>query len=227
MSYHKLGMAYEKDILEQFQNLHEIHEKVIGVDMSGELPEQELLFRYIHKDAKVLEFGGNIGRSSIVISKLLENPQHHVVLESNPDIAKELLKNRNQNHCGFHVVNAALSETPIIQNDWNTKPAPPHSTLPEGWKSVPTITYKELVRRYPIRFDTLVADCEGCLVPIFKSYPFLLDNVHTIVIENDAQYSSTQSNDYIQNFIRKHGFRSVECRAYNEEMPCFFQVWIR
>jgi hypothetical protein len=50
MSYHKLGMAYENDILEHFQNLHEIHEKVIGVDMSGELPEQELLFRYIHKE---------------------------------------------------------------------------------------------------------------------------------------------------------------------------------
>lgn len=43
MSYHKLGMAYE-DVLEKFQNLHEIHEQVIGMDMSGELPEQELLF---------------------------------------------------------------------------------------------------------------------------------------------------------------------------------------
>ena len=117
--YGGLREAYK---LEVFQDLHEIHKRVVGVDMTKELPEQELLFRYIRGDAKVLEFGGNIGRSSIVISKLLDNPQDHVVLESDPKIAAQLEKNRRANGCGFVVVNAALSETPIIQKGWNAAP---------------------------------------------------------------------------------------------------------
>lgn len=225
MVYSRLNDAYES--VEYFQNLHEIHEKVINVDMSGELPEQEIIFKYLPRNAKVLELGGNIGRASIVINKILENPKDHVVLESDPDIANELIKNRQANHCQFIVVNKALSKTPMIQKDWNAKNV--KSTiepLPEGWKHVPTITMEELIRRYPIRFDTLVADCEGCLEPIFKSYPYILDRIHTIIIENDAEFIDGESNNFIKTFIKKQGFHSVECRPH-QHIQCFYQVWKR
>lgn len=227
MTYENLKDAY---FIENFQHLHELHEQVIGLDMNGELPEQELIFKYIKNNSKVLEFGGNIGRSSIVISKLLNNPKNHVVLESDPEIAKELIKNRDKNHCHFIVVNAALSETPIIQNGWSSKivknttiTTPP----PQGWKYVPTITYHELIQKYRIQFDTIVADCEGCLENIFKSYPYILDNIHTIIIENDAQFYNEKSNEYIQSFIKHCGFRSIECKNLDNNISCFFQVWTR
>jgi len=226
MNYGNLKKAY--DFVENFENLHQIHEKVINLDMNFELPEQELIFKFIKKDAKVLELGGNVGRSSIVISKLLDNPNNHVVLESDPDIAKELIKNKHANDCHFNVVNAALSETPIIQSGWYAKNIEPtHTPLPKGWKYVPTITYKELEERYNINFDTLVADCEGCLEKIFKSYPNILDNIHTIIIENDAKFYNGDMDTYIKSFIKKSGFRSVECKDLNPNEICFFQAWVR
>lgn len=222
--YGGLVEAYK---LEGFEHLREIHERVVGVDMKKELPEQELLFRYIRGDAKVLEFGGNIGRSSIVISKLLDNPQDHVVLESDPKIAAQLEKNRRANGCGFVVVNAALSETPIIQKGWNAAPVVGSTPPPVGWDFVPTITLEELRQRHPIRFDTIVADCEGCMEKVFQSYPDILDGIRTIVIENDAQIRSREAHDFISSFVARQGFRSVECRDLNAKRPCFFQVWSR
>lgn len=226
MTYGRLDGAY----VECFEHLHEIHEKVVGVDMTGELPEQELLFRYIRGDAKVLEFGGNIGRSSIVISKLLDNPRNHVVLESDPKIAKQLEKNKQANGCGFTIVNAALSETPIVQRGWDaasvdlgSMSTPP----PDGWNYVPTITWAQLKQKHPIHFDTIVADCEGCMEKIFQSYPHILDGIRTIIIENDAQLRDARANDFISSFIARRGFRSVECRALNSDRPCFFQAWLR
>jgi FkbM family methyltransferase len=215
--------------IENYQHLHEIHEKVVGVEMNRELPEQELIFKYVKRNAKVLEIGGNIGSSSIVISKILDNPKDHVVLESDPTIAQELIKNKITNNCGFHVVSAALSKTPMIQNGWNTKNinAKSKSTpLPEGWKYIPTITYEELIKQHPIKFDTLVADCEGCLHPIFESYPHILNNIKTIVIENDAEFISPDMNNSIKSFIKSKGFKSVECRDL-PPVSCFFQVWKR
>lgn len=226
MNYSNLRGAY--NFIEHFANLHELHEKVINVDMNAELPEQELIFKFIKRDAKVLELGGNVGRSTIVISKLLGNPENHVVLESDPDIAKELTKNKIANKCHFKVVNAALSETPIMQSGWLAQNIEPtHTPLPAGWKYVPTITYKELEAKHNIKFDTLVADCEGCLEKIFKSYPRILDNIHTIIVENDAVFYNADMDTYIKSFIQKNGFRSVECKDLSPDKPCFYQVWVR
>lgn len=227
MNYSKLQDAYH--FIEHYKSLHEIHEKVIEVDMNRELPEQELIFRYVNSNAKVLEIGGNIGSSSIVISKILNNPKNHVVLESDPNIARELMKNKVANDCGFHIVNAALSETPMIQNEWITKNVNATDTpVPSGWKHIPTITYEKLKQKYPIDFDTLVADCEGCLGTIFGSYPFILDKIHTLIIENDSEFIDTEMTKSIKSFIQSKGFRSVECRDLPDpNISCFFEVWKR
>lgn len=220
MTYSGLREAYA------FQDLRGLHEKVVGVDMTGELPEQELLFRYIRGDSKVLELGGNIGRSSIVISKLLDNPQDHVVLESDPRSADQLRKNKKANGCGFQVVNAALSGTPILQKGWDSMPVYDTTPPPAGWDYVPTITWDELRQKHPIRFNTIVADCEGCMESIFRSYPQILDGIRTIVVENDAQFRDMRAHEFISSFIARRGFRSVECRDLDTSHPCFFQVWV-
>jgi FkbM family methyltransferase len=227
MNYDNLQNAYQ--VVEHFSHLHELHEKVVGTDMSGELTEQELIFKHLPRNANVLELGGNIGRASIVISKLLKKPQHHVVLESDPVIAKELIHNKHANHCKFKVITAALSDTPMIQNEWNARNVKnTHTPVPQGWKYIPTITLDTLKEMHTIPFNALVADCEGCLGSILRSYPSFLDKINTIIIENDAQLTDMQNHKFIQNFIQNKGFHSVDCR----ELPgtpysCFFQVWKR
>ena len=47
---------------------------------SDETYEQYMTYRFLPRNASVLELGGNIGRNSMLISSLLNDPTKHVVL---------------------------------------------------------------------------------------------------------------------------------------------------
>ena len=179
--YRNLKESYE------YANIYALHNDIKHMNMSEELNEQMLIFRFLDRDTNgVLEFGGNIGRSSIVINKLMKNPENHVVFESDPDNAKILEENKKKNGCKFHVVTAGLSSKPLIQNGWHTKIDDGTPYDKSHWKPVSTITLEDLKKMYPISFDTLVIDCEGCIIPILKDYgEELIATIKTVIIEND------------------------------------------
>lgn len=192
--------------------------------MKGELNEQELIFSYMKPGSRVLEFGGNIGRSSVVISKILGNTGAHVVFESDPMSASRLKENRDRNNLHFSIINAALSEHPMVQKGWDTKVVKPGEKAPAGWNPVRTIPWDEFHALFPYNFDVLVVDCEGCLDPILQSYPHLLKHIKLIILENDA---NVPANHKIHAVLHKYGFASVYCRAginKNKDKQCFFQV---
>ena len=56
-----------------------------------ELPEQKMVIRYLTGNEKVLEIGGNIGRNSLVIASILQDDTNLVTLESDIDIALQLI----------------------------------------------------------------------------------------------------------------------------------------
>lgn len=89
--------------------------------MKDELPEQQMVVRYL-TGKKVLEIGGNIGRNSLIIGKILKskNNSNMVTLESDEIIAKQLLENRNINELNFFIEDSALSKKKLIQRGWNT-----------------------------------------------------------------------------------------------------------
>lgn len=209
-----------------YPSLHDIHKTVKDVDMSDELPEQELIFQYIRPGSNVLEFGGNIGRSSIIISKILNGTGIHVVFESDPASARRLKENRDQNHLFFSIINAALSEYRMAQNHWNTIVLKDDETIPVGFFPIKTITWDEFNSMYPYHFDVVVIDCEGCFHPILKSYPHIIDHARTIIIENDG---NDAENQYIMDFLSERNFRSVQCRRhpYEPHRSCFYQIWKR
>lgn len=224
-------------VIEAYDSLPAIHEQVRGVDMSGELHEQQLIFDFLDRDSTgVLEFGGNIGRTSIVINKLLRAPRNHVVFESDPESVRVLEENRKANGCSFMIVPAALSDRPVmIQQGWH---AHAHDTAngmhasfapPEGWKRVNTISFQEFKRTFPIEFDTLVVDCEGCITQILLDHGTeLLQSVKTVIIENDDFVNANVPQNVTTQFLLNHGFQSVECRDLDPQHPkCFFQVWKR
>jgi len=194
---------------------------------NDELPEQELAVEFIKSDAKVLEIGGNIGRNSLVISSILENDRNLLVLESDPEIASKLLHNRNQNHFRFNVQNAALSNDPLIQNEWITKPLV-DNTIEPGWKRVPTITWTELKRRFPIDFDTLVLDCEGAFFKIVQDFPEILIGIKTIIVEND--YPDEEQKRFVDDILVKNGFSVVHKQSLvwgGVHRESFYEVWQR
>jgi FkbM family methyltransferase len=210
---------------DNFIKLLKIHStlKLNHGSFRDEFPEQQMAVKYLKGKEKVLEIGGNIGRNSCVIGRLLDHSDF-VSMECHPIISEQLKENRDLNGLTFHVENAALSKRKLIQRGWDTMPS---DTLLEGYSPVHTITYQELKEKYKIQFDTLVLDCEGAFYYILLDMPEILDNIQLIIMENDYHdYTHKLELDAI---LIEKGF----CVDYTEAGgwgPCyshFFEVWKR
>jgi FkbM family methyltransferase len=211
----------ENDINQKITQIHSTLSINYG-SLNEELPEQKMAIKYLQGNEKVLEIGGNIGRNSLVISRILQNPRDLVVLESDADIANQLLENRNTNNLDFIVEQSALSKRKLIQRGWITIES---DVLLDGYKNVNTINYEELISKYDIAFDTLVLDCEGAFYYILMDMPEILQNINLIIMEND--YNEIKEKEYIDDVLIKNNFY----RDYLESGgwgPCcdnFFEVW--
>ena len=215
----------QADIQEKINSIHnELHLKYGSFD--EELPEQRMAVRYLTGAETVLEIGGNVGRNSLVIAHILrtKNNNRLVVLESDPDIARQLRENRDANKFDFAIEESALSNRPLIQAGWQTIVS---DVVLSGYKPVKTINYSDLLQKYQFQFDTLVLDCEGAFYYILKDMPEVLTHITTIIMEND--YTDITHKQYIDDVLRTSGFHVEYCEAGGWG-PCFnqfFQVWKR
>jgi FkbM family methyltransferase len=190
--------------------------------LNDELPEQKMTVRYLTGNEKVLEIGGNIGRNSLVIASILHDTSNLVALESDPNIAKQLIENRDLNNFNFHIENSALSNKKLIQKDWDTMQS---DTLIDGFNWVDIISLENLKTKYNIQFDTLVLDCEGAFYYILMDMPEILNNINLIIMEND--YRDITHKEYIDNVLKNNNFY-VEYEESGGWGPCynnFFEVW--
>ncbi len=200
-----------------------------------ELPEQKMAATYLTGEEKVLEIGGNIGRNSLIIAKLMDkNSLNYVTLESDDSVAFKLAENRDMNQLKFHIEPSALSKRPLIQriaNMINDTVVISNSdtiisdTVPEGFKRVNNITFDDLEKKYNIQFDTLIIDCEGAFYYILQDFPEILDNIKLIIMEND--YTDIQQKQYIDNTLINEQFKLDYFESGGRE-PCFshfFEVW--
>jgi FkbM family methyltransferase len=194
-----------------------------------EMPEQKMAIRYLSGNEKVLEIGSNIGRNSMIISKLLTDSANLVTLETDPNIVPILREHKRINNLNFHVEHAALSLRKLVQKGWDTIPS---DTVPDGFTPVNIISYAELKKKYNINFDTLVVDCEGALYYILLDMPEILEHVKLIMMEND--YHDALHKKYVDEVLHAHGFNVVYAEAlvgYDGLFPHtreeFYQVWKR
>ena len=220
----KINLLTNEIIFNNSHKLQKIHDKLIikhGL-FKDEYPEQLMIYNNLKGNEKVLEIGGNIGRSSLVIASILQDNNNFVSLECNEEIAKQLEENRDLNNFTFKIENSALSKRKLIQKGMDTIPS---DTLFNGFKWVNTITLDELRDKYKIDFDTLMLDCEGAFYYILQDMPDILNNIKLIIMEND--YHNMQHKIYIDNVLKQNNFY----RSYYEEggwgpcFSCFFEVW--
>ena len=215
-------ITHELDDLNKLLQIHSTLTLNYG-SLYDEFPEQRMAVNYLKGHEKVLEIGGNIGRNSCVIRRIL-NHSDFVSLECDPLIATQLIENRDVNGLDFHVENAALSKRKLIQKGWDTIPS---DTLLDGYTWINTITWDELNKKYNILFDTLVLDCEGAFYYILIDMPEILDHINLILMEND--YHNYVHKLELDRTLRSKGFKV----DYSEEGgwgPCsshFFEVWKR
>ena len=201
--------------------------------LEEEFPEQIMAMKYIQPTACVLELGGNVGRNSCVIASILDDSSKLVVFECDPDIAQQLQHNRDMNTFRFAIEKKALSKRRLIHRGWDTTPIEDTQNIPSGWKMIDTISWGNLQKKYQhMRFDTLVADCEGALYYILKDEPGFLASFHTAIIEND--YFDISHKAFVDSELIRNGFRLVYNEAltdsWQQHRPCidqFFQTWIK
>lgn len=209
--------------------------KIEGGTFAEELPEQILISKYLTGNEKVLEIGSNIGRSSLVIAYILNknNNDNFVTMECNNKAFAQLEYNKNINGLKFYSENSALSDRKLIQKDpsiYTThyllgEAAWPSDFLPNGYLWVNTISYKDLISKYGIVFDTLVLDCEGAFYYILQDMPEILEPIKLVIMEND--YINKKHKKLVDSVLESKGF----ILEYNEAGgfgPCydnFYQVW--
>jgi len=189
-------------------------------------PEQRMVLRYFTGKEKVLEIGGNIGRNSLIIGSILKehNNTNFVVMESDGNSSTKLSENRDLNKLTFFVENSALSKRKLIQKGWNTVVS---DTVLDGYYSINTIKFDELISKYNIQFDTLVLDCEGAFYFILMDMPEILNNMNMIIMEND--YWDISKKQYIDEVLVKNNFYRdyVESGGWGPCYSNFFEVWLR
>lgn len=210
------------------QILSEIHSRIIchGGSITEEYPEQLLTSVFIKPTDKVLELGANIGRNTLLISSILEDSSNLVTLETMPSIAKTLELNKKSNNFNFHIENSAISTYKVIQSGWDSFVLEEGMGTPTGFVEINTITFPQILEKYQINFNVLVADCEGALFYILNQEPNFLANIETIIVEND--YDSTAKKENIDEVYRKNGFVCVLKRPLNfrgEIRNDFYAVW--
>lgn len=214
-------LLYQDEINKKLSTIHSTLQIQHGT-FQDEFPEQRMVARYLTGSEKVLELGGNIGRNSLVIASILGDNPNFVVLECDTGIAAQLTENRDLNHFTFSIEPSALSKRPLIQRGWETIVS---DTILDGYKPVSCITYHDLVAKYNIDFDTLVADCEGALYYILQDMPEMLDHISLIIMEND--YHDINHKNEVDRILKEKNFvvDYVESGGWGPCYANFFEVW--
>lgn len=204
--------------------LHELQSK-LSIDygtFNEEYNEQIMAVTYINPDDKVLELGSNIGRNSLIIASLLNDHRNLITMECNPIIYDKVVHNRNKNNQHFIIENAAISYQDLycLSDRSYTVDNAPKNAIP-----VNTITFEELEEKYSIKFNVLVADCEGALYYLLKDAPYIIDNMDKLILEND--YDDIRHKIFIDDIFKDKGFKCIYTCSGGRG-PCyanFFEVW--
>lgn len=213
-----------KNIENDEERLKELH-KYISLSFGAfheEFPEQLMAMRFIKETDSVLEIGANVGRNTSIIASILDDDKRLVSLECCQEYAKQLEINRDQNGFHFHIEVSALSQVPLIQKGWDTFIS---ELVFDGYKKVETVSFEDLEKKYNVKYNVLVADCEGALYQILKDEPKLLDNIEVVILEND--FRDITKKNYVDSKFAERGLRLVHSQPGGWG-PCqqfFFQVF--
>ena len=94
-----------------------------------------------------------------------------------------------------------------------------------NWKIINTITWNNLKQKYNMKFNVLVLDCEGAIYYILKNEPEILNDIETIIIEND--FTDITHKVFVNNVFESYNFKIVYNKSggFQPLYNCFYEVW--
>lgn len=182
-----------------------------------ETTEQWIAKTFIPDDANVLELGGRYGVVSCEINNKLKDRTKHLVVDPDPVVFVHMANNIVMNGGNCRMFNGIISKTPQyfqpagLSSRTRCKPCSTESVL------VPHMSLTDAIAKYGIVFDTLVADCEGCLESFFDENLDYIKNFKLITFEED--YGSECNYDKIKQILAENNFECIR--------PGGHSVWVK
>ena len=148
-----------------------------------EIREQELVNKFIKEDDIVLELGARYGMISCVINQKLNNKNNQVSIEPDNRVWNALENNKRLNNCNFQIVKGFISNKKL--NLTNLQFTYGSTYEEDNNSNIDCFTLDEIQQKYNIKFNVLVADCEGYLEEFFNQNPELYNNLRLVILEED------------------------------------------
>jgi FkbM family methyltransferase len=168
-----------------------------------ERPEQCLALSYVDPSSTVLELGARYGSVTCIINKKLKDKTKQVSVEPDPTVWAALEQNILRNGCSVWIHKGFVSKKT-------------RNLLPFGYgatsvvaetSTIHSVSVEDIESLYNLKFDTLVADCEGFLEEFFGEHPQLYDQLHTVIFE--ADYPQKCNYDKLRTELKNHGFHEI------------------
>jgi FkbM family methyltransferase len=171
-----------------------------------ERDEQEQAFKYIEPTDVVLELGGRYGTVSAVINYKLNNKKNHVVVEPDENIVPTLIKNRELNNSGYYILSKVISNSnkKKIESGYSTH----YVDSNDNDKTNNIISYEDFKKKFPLDFNVIVADCEGCLADFLKMMGDDFYKINKVIFEADMAHLCNY--DEIIQILLNNGFTLIE-----------------
>ena len=184
------------------------------ISKAKERKEQILAETYIDLSCCVLELGARYGSVSCITNKKLGDKTRHVVVEPDERVWSALETNKEKNSCSFHIVKGFISKKKLRLVDMDAWYGYGTSSEEDIHSKIPSISLEEIQEQYGLKFDTLIADCEGFLETFFEENPWFYDQLRIIIFEKDCpkkcNYKKIKKVLEEKGFVQKVGlFREV------------------
>jgi FkbM family methyltransferase len=173
-----------------------------------EKKEQDLAQKYILENDIVLELGARYGSVSCIINSKLNNKKNQVVVEPDDRVWNALEQNKINNNCEFNIVKGFISNKKLDLTNLNVCIDGYGATFIENENTkIPSYSLDEIINKYNLNFNVLVADCEGFLEVFFDENPNFYDNLRMIIFE--ADYPEKCNYDKIKNKLKEKNFSNL------------------
>lgn len=175
--------------------------------------EQYMAYKFIQKSDNVLELGSRFGTNSCLIARLCNR-----LVAVDPDKkATEVCKENMKRHgvsfdCEWCIVSKNPQE--FIDDGYSSY------TRDSDTSEIPNFTIQQLEEKYGLKFNVLVADCEGCLEKVAKEND--LSGITKILYEQDNECNCNYGE--VEKVFEKLGLRCVEAtceQPYNLYRKCW------
>lgn len=176
-----------------------------------EKTEQDHANKFIKPNSVVLELGARYGTVSCIINKKLNNPNNQVSVEPDEKVWNALETNMNLNNCKFNILKGVISNKPVELSGKNYATT---SNIVES-SSIKNYSLEDVETLYNLKFNTLVADCEGFLEIFLDENPKLYDQITLFMFEKDFPQKCNYQK--IMNILKSKGFTN--------SISGFHEVW--